>query len=166
MVEKQMIRDEKQMRDEEAIDFLLKSKLGRLGVYSDGEPYIVPVLYDYDLESKALFIHCAKKGRKLDAIRLNGRSCFEVDEINGIISANTPCDYELLYRSVIAFGNATIVEDTIQKAEVLNRIMKKYSDGQNKISVTPGMAERTMVIRIGITSLKGKEGRRPSAPYP
>ena len=161
-----MVRKERQMDEEAAKKFLLESKVGRLGLSQDGEPYVVPIMYFYDPQNGIIFVHCAKKGRKLAAVMSDDRVCFEVDEMKEIVVASTPCEYDLYYRSVIVFGKASLIESPEKKAEVLNDVMRKYAGEKNKMLVTPKMAEGTQVIKIEVSCMTGKEGKGATMPYP
>ena len=71
----------------------------------DGYPYAVPVNYCY-AEGKA-YIHCAKEGHKLDAIRRDSKASLTVIDCAKVL----PEEYSTHYRSVIAFGRMRILED-------------------------------------------------------
>lgn len=51
-------------------------KYAGLGFCEEGEVYIVPVNFGYDMKGKelTLYIHCAGEGRKIDLIRKNAKS--------------------------------------------------------------------------------------------
>lgn len=71
----------------------------------DGYPYAVPVNYCY-AEGK-IYIHCAKEGHKLDAIRRDPKASLAVIDCAKVL----PEEYSTHYRSVIAFGRMRILED-------------------------------------------------------
>jgi nitroimidazol reductase NimA-like FMN-containing flavoprotein (pyridoxamine 5'-phosphate oxidase superfamily) len=160
-----MTRKERQMSDDNAKRFLYEGKVGRLGLCHGGEPYVVPVFYVYDLKEGQIFIHAAKKGRKIDAMSIDKKVCFEVDEAKELVVASLPCEYDFIYSSVIAFCKASFVEDNEKKANALNMIKAKYASTANEIAVTPSMAEGTMVIKLEIISIMGKENKGTIIPY-
>jgi nitroimidazol reductase NimA-like FMN-containing flavoprotein (pyridoxamine 5'-phosphate oxidase superfamily) len=151
-----MQRKEREMSRTDTEQFLSESKVGRLGVCSNSEPYIVPVLFVYDKENEEIFFHCAKKGKKTDVLRTNPKVCFETDEMSSLVFNKSPCGSSLLYRSVIAFGEATFIEDAEEKAEALNVLMKKYAGEKEADLITPERTVNTQVIKIRITSKTGK----------
>lgn len=71
----------------------------------DGYPYAVPVNYCY-AEGK-IYIHCAKEGHKLDAIRRCDKGSLTVVDCAEIL----PEKHSTHYQSVIAFGRFRILED-------------------------------------------------------
>ena len=73
----EMRRKERIMNRKDSEELLETAKVGRLGIF-DGEPYIVPVNFVYG--SGKIRFHCAKEGRKAQALVKEPRVCFEVDE--------------------------------------------------------------------------------------
>jgi nitroimidazol reductase NimA-like FMN-containing flavoprotein (pyridoxamine 5'-phosphate oxidase superfamily) len=64
--------------DRAQIDDLLHAQVvGRIGCHTDGEVYVVPVIYAYDGE--AFYVYTVE-GRKTRMMRANPVVCFEVDE--------------------------------------------------------------------------------------
>jgi nitroimidazol reductase NimA-like FMN-containing flavoprotein (pyridoxamine 5'-phosphate oxidase superfamily) len=74
-----------------ALDVLRHGTVGRLGLISDGRPYVVPITYAFDAHT---IIGHSGPGAKLDALRHADRVCFEVEEIDDLRH----------WRSVIAWG--------------------------------------------------------------
>ncbi len=153
----QMLRKEKGMNKAEMEEFLCETKVGRLGICHNNEPYIVPVLFVYDRESEIIYIHCAKKGKKIDIMKTNPNVCFETDKMSTVIIDKSPCNSSLAYRSVIAFGVATFVNDPKIKAKALNMIMQKYANETKIEIVTPENTENTQVIMVKTVSKTGKQ---------
>ena len=113
-----MRRSEKEITDKAQIDSIIRrSKVCRLGLSDDGQPYIVPLCFGYD--GKALYFHCAKEGRKIDILRKNSAVCFEFDIVEGMVEADRACDWGIRYQSVIGFGEARIIEDVNDKQKAL-----------------------------------------------
>ena len=161
-----MMREQRKMSDEDARRFLADGRLGRLAVCDGNEPYVVPMNYYFDEHKNEILVHCAKKGRKVNAIIANDRVCFEVDEMKDVVSATVPCEFDLIYRSVIAEGRAMLIKDDREKAEYLNKIFHKYAPGSG-MNISPEMAKGTLTIRISIDNLVGKQGAQTgNIPYP
>jgi nitroimidazol reductase NimA-like FMN-containing flavoprotein (pyridoxamine 5'-phosphate oxidase superfamily) len=105
----------KEMTREEIEQFLMCSRVGRLGLSLEEGPYIVPVGYAY-AEGK-IFFHACSKGLKMDALRQNQVVCFEVDEASSDAS---------MYKSVIMFGTAEIIHDKEKMIPYLQKLIDKY----------------------------------------
>jgi uncharacterized protein len=161
-----MLRKEREMSEEEVKNFMLEAKLGRLGMSQNGEPYVIPIGYIYDQKADEIYMHCAKKGRKIDAIKANPTVCFETDEMTRVVVADIPCEYDTIFRSVIAFGTASFVEVPSKKVEAMSRIFEKYAGEAAKVPITEKSVEGTQVIMIKIKSKTGKENKGETIPYP
>lgn len=163
----QMLRKERQMSEEDARKFLANGRVGRMAVSDGDQPYIVPLLYYFDEGRNEILAHCAKKGRKTQAISSNNKVCFEVDEMEKVISVAVPCEFDLAYTSVMVEGRAVLMTDDKDKAYALNRIFRKYAPDHGG-TISPEMAKGTLAIRISIDSLVGKQGAQATGiiPYP
>ena len=86
----------------------------------DGYPYAVPVNYCY-AEGK-VFIHCAKEGHKIDAVRRDPKASLTVIDCAKVL----PEEYSTHYRSVIAFGRMRILEDE-EKRKAIEAFSARFS---------------------------------------
>ena len=116
-----IMREQRKMSDGDARRFLAEGRLGRLAVCDGNGPYIVPLNYFFDENKNEIIIHCAKKGRKIDAINAKDRVCFEVDEMKELVSGPMPCEFDVVYRSVIVEGRATPVKDDTRRPRISTR---------------------------------------------
>ncbi len=134
---------------------LLKGeKIGRLGMHGDQYPYVIPLCYTY--HDGAIYFHARKKGQKLDYIRNNNRVCFQVDKVNTLRTASSPCDYSLKYTSVILFGLAEEVQDFNEKAEVLDLLTAAFSNGQPTTPIEKHEIDNVAVIKISVDNMMVK----------
>jgi len=104
-----------EMTSKEIDQFLTCARVGRLGISLKDSPYIIPVGYAY--ANGKIFFHTCNKGMKMDAIRRNPNVCFEVDEALSDTS---------MYKSVIIFGSAEIIEDKEKMIPYLQKLIDKY----------------------------------------
>ena len=149
-----MRRKEKEIKDKAEIEQILKEAfVCRLGLCDNGRPYLVPLCFGY--EDNALYIHCAKVGKKLDIIRENNNVCFEVDTDCQIIKAEQACRFQLRYKSVIGFGRALLIEDPELKRRALDVIMQRFSE--RPFEYTAENLEQPMIIKVEIESMTGKK---------
>ncbi len=77
-----MTRREREVTDINEIKNILDTaKVLHLGLVDGDEPYVVPMNYGYTLEGEKLtvYLHGARRGRKLDLIRANPKVFFELD---------------------------------------------------------------------------------------
>ena len=98
---------------EEARNLIAESRIGRLGVVSDGGPYVVPVNYVFDGEY--LYVH-SLPGRKLEALRANPRACLQVDKVID--------PYH--WSSAIAFGVFEELTDPNERDHALKLLLARF----------------------------------------
>ena len=148
-----MRRSEKEMTDFSDINAVIeKSRVCRLGMISEGKPYIVPLCFGY--RENTLYFHSAQKGRKIDSLRENPDVCFEMDVAAEAVESEEACGWSMKFQSVIGFGKAEFIESLEGKRKALDIIMAQYSDRnfqfpENKVAVIA-------VIKVGIESITGK----------
>jgi nitroimidazol reductase NimA-like FMN-containing flavoprotein (pyridoxamine 5'-phosphate oxidase superfamily) len=167
---RELRRKEMQLDEASGLNILEKSNYGILGVHGDdGYPYAVPVNYTY-LDGK-VYIHCAIKGHKIDAIRGNDKVSFTVVDYEVVL----PYLFNTEYASVIAFGRARLLVDGEEpdvdydgsqsslKERVLESILKKLSpdflDEGSKIFKEKWKAIQVIEITIEHLAAKGNAKR-------
>ena len=122
-----MTRRERQVTDiNEIINILEKSKVLHLGLVDGDEPYVVPMNYGYTLEDGklTLYLHGAKRGRKIDALKANPKVFFEMCCDITPFEGDVACRYGITYASIMGRGIATLVEDVEEKKSALSILMK------------------------------------------
>ena len=150
-----MRRQDRLISELEARNILEKKNIGRIGMCTENQPYVIPVLYLYSSEDNSIYIHSATKGRKIETLRKNPNVCFEVDIERELIKGKAACDWGMKYKSVIGFGKAVFVEDAESKRKALDIIMQNYSEGAFEYSEEA--VKKTVVIKVEIESMTGKK---------
>lgn len=149
-----MRRRDKEITSREEIDRIIRSALVcRIAMAVQDEAYVVPVSFGYD--GRALYIHTAKAGRKLEFFAVNNRVCFEL-ESNVSLRANDvdPCRWTLGFESVIGYGVISELTGADEMAGGLNQIMLHYSE--REWDFDESATATTRVWRIEIESVTGK----------
>ena len=117
-----------------------------------GRPYGLPLSLA-SADGVNWYFHCALEGKKLDAIKIHPEVC---------LSAVTRCTptvgpkdatFTLQYKSAIAFGKATIVEDDAEKTKGLRLICERFlPDHMAAFDSSINRSQhRTAVVRITLT---------------
>jgi len=152
---REMRRVGNKMDQAEAESILEKSSNGVLGVLGDeGYPYTVPVSFTY--KDGNIYFHCATEGHKLDVIRREPKVSFCVTAQDNVIAE----DFNTLYKSVIAFGKAEILQDDESKQKALEAIIGKYSSGyiEKGKEYIRDEWENCVAVQITVEHLTGKFG--------
>ncbi len=153
-----MRQAKREINDREAVEGILREcPVGRLGtVRHDGYPMVKPLNFVY-LDG-AIYFHSAREGEKIDDIKRDDRICFEVD-LPAIFVKTTgdPCSAIVLFRSVIARGQARIVEDKDEVLKALKALMEKYQPEGGYGPFSEEKLAITAVVRIDIVEMTGKE---------
>ncbi|MDR1368127.1 MAG: pyridoxamine 5'-phosphate oxidase family protein [Candidatus Accumulibacter sp.] len=115
-------RKDRRVGQDECLEILARGAHGVLAtVGEDGEPYPVPLSYVF-LDGK-IYFHCARKGRKIDNLRVCSRVGFTVvGRVQPLFEENFSTQYE----SVIVFGQAGEVTGEGEKYTALYALAEKY----------------------------------------
>jgi nitroimidazol reductase NimA-like FMN-containing flavoprotein (pyridoxamine 5'-phosphate oxidase superfamily) len=129
---------------EEARRLFQMARVVRLGCIVNGEPYVVPL--NCHLEGDYLYSH-SLPGLKIKGLRENPSACVQVDEIES----------DLRWRSAIAFGKYEEITKRNERADVLNKLLHKFSmltPVESTIAID-GAAAEVIVFRIKIERFTG-----------
>ncbi|MEG0876223.1 MAG: pyridoxamine 5'-phosphate oxidase family protein [Oscillospiraceae bacterium] len=150
---KEMRRMKQEMSKEDTQRVLERCSAGVLAVSDEnGYPYALPMSYVY-FEGK-IYFHGAKQGHKIDAIMKNDKVSFCVIDKDQVV----PEKFTTIYRSVIAFGRARILENDAERRSALEKITEKYSPKEpNHGQEIEKQFSRVCVIEMEIEHLTGKE---------
>lgn len=148
-----MRRKDREMSEQFALAVADKCEYAVLSVtLLDQSPYCVPISI-VRIED-AVYFHCAREGKKTDALRSNPRVCVAcVGDTRRMEN-----EFSTEYESAILFGNASEVIDETEKVAALRRLCERHTplnmdafDTEIKRSLC-----RTAVWRITIDMISGK----------
>lgn len=157
-----MTRREREVTDiNEIIKILDESKVLHLGMVDGDEPYVVPMNYGYTLENGKLtiWLHGAKRGRKLDVMRANPKVFFEMECGITPFEGEIACKYGITYASVMGKGITEIVEDIETKKYALSILMKTQTG--KDFEFEDKMAAVVSIIRIDVSEFTAKHRPAP-----
>lgn len=152
-----MRRTDREIKDiNEIVDILNKGNVIRVSMFNDVYPYIVPLSYGFEqIEDKIyIYIHSANEGLKLDLIRNNPNVAVETDEF--IKTERIKHGITSRYRSVIAFGNALILDNDEEKKHGLRLIVDHYGYNDFNLDICNNFSFTT-VVRIEVKEIFGKK---------
>ena len=150
--------------DPEQIRHILDSgKVLHLGLSVNDEPYVVPMNYGYTMEDGKLviYLHSAVKGKKLEMVRTNPRVCFNIDCDRMPFEGRVPCQYGMVYSSILGRGTAALVEDPEDKMEAMSILMKTQTG--KDFTFNERLVSIVTVIRIDALEYTAKHRPLPEA---
>lgn len=151
-MERKMRRIRQLLPDEENKRILERGKVAVWAVAGDEDyPYAVPI--NYVFKDEYIYIHSARQGHKIDAIRRNPKCSICVVDRDEVVAE----EFTSYFRSVIAFGFASIIEDEETKIEALRLLCDKYSPGIDPTEEIHKFLKNVCIVRITLTEITGKE---------
>lgn len=98
-----------------------------LGFIDGGQPVVIPTTFAR--VGDQLYVHSARVGRLARAIA-GAPVCVEVTLLDGLVLARSAFHHSMNYRSVMAFGDARLVEGD-EKDRALQAMVEKVSPGRS-----------------------------------
>src|SRR3984893_8503262 len=80
-----------------------------VGFAVEGRPFVIPT--GYARVGDKLFIHGSQASRMLRAVGTGIDVCLTVTLVDGLVLARSAFHHSMNYRSVVAFGQATVVDE-------------------------------------------------------
>lgn len=151
------MRRDREIEDvQDMIDIIDRCEVLRLGMYDDGEIYILPMNYGYTYENGELvfYLHGAVEGKKLDVLRRYSRVGVELDCDHQLVEGKVPCQYGYKYASIVGHGTAQIIEDPGEKIEAMKILMKCISG--KDFDFNERLVSIISVIKVTVSSFTGK----------
>jgi nitroimidazol reductase NimA-like FMN-containing flavoprotein (pyridoxamine 5'-phosphate oxidase superfamily) len=149
-------RKDKEITEKARLEQILaRARVCRLAMAEEGPqgpvPYVVPVFFAS--RDGRLYVHCAQEGRKLDLLARNPRVC--------MVPAEKPCAFSSTFRSIIATGTASRVEDPTAKRQALDLLMAKYAGRRTGpgFEFSEATLEHTVVLEITLSEIAGKQSQ-------
>lgn len=152
-----MTRREREVTDiNKIIEILDKAKVLHLGLVDGDEAYVVPMNYGYVYENDrlTLYLHGARRGRKLDLMRANPKVFFEMDCDIVPFEGDVACKYGITYSSIMGRGIAQIVDEPEEKMKALSVLMKTQTG--KDFEFNEKLVSVVAVIRINVSEFTAK----------
>ena len=159
-----MTKRERQVTDPVEIRRILDTaKVLHLGLAVNNEPYVVPMNYGWTEEEGklVLYLHSALKGKKLDMMGSNPNVFFELECDRMPFEGKLPCQYGMVYSSVMGRGKARFVEDVEEKMKALSILMKTQTG--KDFTFNEQLVSIVAVIRIDVEEYTAKHRPLPEA---
>ena len=123
-------------------------------VDQEGKPYVIPMNFGYD--NGIIYLHSSRIGKKISILKEHPEVCieFSTDYMLRYQNENVACSWNMKYRSVLAYGKATFVEDESEKVIHLDQVMKKYSPKEFKYN--PPSLREVCCWKVEVEKFEGR----------
>lgn len=155
-------------RDDEWIRaFLHEARVGHIASTWDDQPFLNPSTFWFDEANHQIIFHSNLAGRIRSNIESNPRVCFEASELGKMLPSNVALEFSLQFRSVVVFGEASLIDDPEEARRVMYGLIHKYfpamTAGSEFREITEKELKRTSVYAIKIEEWSGKENWKARA---
>jgi len=143
--------------DREVINSILdEGFLCHVGFVSEGAPVVIPT--GYGRAGDTLYIHGSAASRMLRSLQPGVEMCVTVTLVDGLVLARSAFHHSMNYRSVVAFGRATLVEDPAEKLRALTAISEQIVRGRWEDARKPTAQEMkaTTVLALPLNEVSAK----------
>lgn len=115
--------------DRETVHAILDAGMvAHVGFSREGQPFVIPMMYARD--GDALVLHGSIASRLTAELGAGIAACVSVTLLDGLVLARSQFNHSANYRSVVAFGRATLLTDPAAKAEALVRFVDALVKGR------------------------------------
>ena len=151
---RELLRKNKQLTAQACEEILIRETRGVLSVNGDGGyPYGMPMNHYYCQEDGCIYFHCGRTGHRLDALRRSPKVSFCVME-QGEREAG---QWAYRVRSVIVFGQVTVVDDLSQVTEKTRALCDKFTQDEAYIQhELEQYAKATLLLKLEPQHICGK----------
>src|SRR5579863_1272985 len=127
-----------------------------VGFTSDGQSYVIPTMYAR--VGDAIYFHGSAASRMLRGVAAGLNVCVTVTLADGLVLARSVFNHSMNYRSVLALGNATIVDAPDEKLGALRAFTEKILPGRWNDARQPNEKElkATSILRLPLTEVSAK----------
>ena len=154
----QVVREHQRgVYDREAVYTILDEGLVcHVGFSVDGQPFVIPTLYARI--GDAIYFHGSAASRMLRGVSEGVNICLTVTLTDGIVLARSVFNHSMNYRSVVALGNATLVDAPQEKLEALRAFTEKILPHRWDDARLPSEKElkATSILRLPLTEVSAK----------
>jgi uncharacterized protein len=155
-VRRRMRRKDKEITSRTEINSILdKVPILHLALLDGDCPYIIPVNFGY--RDDAIYVHCAKEGKKIDLIRENNKVGFQAEAGVEIVHKSIPDKCGTHFRSVAGNGRIFIVESREEKRLALTLLMQHYDPDAGDSIEFGSCLDEVCILKIEIDAITGKQ---------
>ena len=127
-----------------------------VGFSTDAQPFVIPTLFAR--VGDAIYFHGSAASRMLRGASAGVPVCITVTLTDGLVLARSVFNHSMNYRSVVALGRATLVEDAAEKFEALRAFTEKILPGRWQDARQPNEKElkATSILKLPLAEVSAK----------
>src|SRR5215831_3927191 len=143
--------------DREVINAILDEGLVcHVGFTAEGQTYVIPTMYAR--VGDAIYFHGSAASRMLRGLASGLPVCVTVTLADGLVLARSVFNHSMNYRSVVALGQAAVVDETTEKLAALRAFTEKILPGRWNDARQPNEKElkATSILRLPLDEVSAK----------
>jgi len=127
-----------------------------VGFAIEGQSYVIPTMFAR--VGDAIYFHGSAASRMLRGVSSGLAVCVTVTLIDGLVLARSVFNHSMNYRSVVALGKATLVEEPEEKIAALRAFTEKILPGRWNDARQPNEKElkATSILRLPLSEVSAK----------
>jgi nitroimidazol reductase NimA-like FMN-containing flavoprotein (pyridoxamine 5'-phosphate oxidase superfamily) len=127
-----------------------------VGFTADEQAFVIPTMYAR--VGDAIYFHGSAASRMLRGVDGGLNVCVTVTLADGLVLARSVFNHSMNYRSVVALGNAAIVDEPGEKLAALHAFTEKILPGRWNDARQPNQKElkATSILRLPLTEVSAK----------
>lgn len=150
-------RHDRGFYDHETVHALLDAAaLCHVSYVIDGQPYCTPTLFWR--EGSRLYWHGSSASRMLRNLQKGEPACLTVTHLDSLVLARSGFNHSADYRSVMAFGQARLIDNPAEKERALTMMVDRFFPGRTAglRATTRQEAKATTIIHMDIERASAK----------
>jgi len=143
--------------DREAIYKILdEGFVCHVGFAAEGQPFVIPTMFARVGDS--IYFHGSAASRMLRGLVAGLPVCITVTLADGLVLARSVFNHSMNYRSVVALGEATVIDDPAEKLGALQAMTEKLITGRWNDARQPNEKElkATSILKLPLTEVSAK----------
>src|ERR1700748_1466839 len=117
--------------DRASIDTILDAGLvGHVGIASEGQPFVIPVLYAR--AGDQIYLHGSPLSRLVRNLADGAPMCLTVTLLDCLVLARSAFHHAMTYRSVVVLGRGRPVRERDEKLEALRVLVDRLVPGRSE----------------------------------
>jgi hypothetical protein len=127
-----------------------------VGFMQDSQPFVIPTMFARIAD--AIYFHGSAASRMLRGLSGGLPVCITVTLMDGLVLARSVFNHSMNYRSVVALGNATLIDDPAEKLQALRAFTEKLIPGRWNDARQPNEKElnATSILKLPLTEVSAK----------